>query len=522
MSEINIQCPECEKRFLVSPELMGKTSQCRHCDTAFELSPANVKPHPVRHKTRSGNERLNKFTRSTPDFTKNEAPSVRTTAYHRQVDVTAVMPLGPARVLAIFAGVSIAGVIGLVFVLGNGEQGMLTDVGSSRRWVLVGFTALISTLLMVYGFRKYKAVGYGLTLLSVASLLTLPVIYPEKKPTGETHQQVNTLSDTAELSQQQALDLYRRELGYASVQARIDASAEPELLVAIALKGAKPVHLDLIKSYLSQSLGSELRPNEYKGRRIAGVDTTLLIYQRVTLPLAEFAQLMEKFSHNVQIRPELQLIEVAVDLDALTVNNREALSDPSHTSFYEANLAELNSFDRSRQLQAILRLSKSPGLRMRADIEQRLLTLLQQPRYPHREQVIQLLVNWGSVSDSSSEIISQQALDLIAANEEVPLSTIEYCVLNDCEHSVRILLEAWKRERVVHEKTLISVGARIEPALLAELESLEPVQLESAGNVLRHIGSENSLTLLLTLHESSSGSVRKSLKAAIDEIQSRL
>lgn len=521
MSEINIECPDCKKRFLVSPELMGKTAECSHCDAAFVVSQANVKPHPQRHKPLRGNKEFKSFTRSTPDLVKNEAPSARSTAYHRQVDVSAVMPLGPIRVLSILAGVTIAGLVALTFILGSSELGMFNDVGGTQRWVLAGFTALISTLLLVYGFRKYKAVGYPLIFVTVIGLFSLPLIYPERAPDKAVDSQPKMSQLEDKISARQALDLYKRELGYATVQHKIDSSAEPESLVAIALKGVKPVHLDLIKAYLSQSLNSDQRPNEYKGRRIAGVDTTLLIYQRVTMPVEEFAQLMEKFSLDTKIRPELQLIEVAVDVNSLAVSDRAEMLDESKEGFYAANLAELKSIDQSRQLLAIQRLGKSQALRLRADIEQQLLELLQKPNYPHRAEVIQALVNWDTDSKLASAIIASQAIELIADNKEVPLSTLNYCVKHDFENSNAILIYAWKRERVVHEQTLIAVGSRAEDALLPELENLEPILLESAGNVLRNVGTEKSLPALLTLHESSTGAVKKSLKAAIDEISSR-
>ena len=113
------------------------------------------------------------------------------------------------------------------------------------------------------------------------------------------------------------------------------------------------------------------------------------------------------------------------------------------------------------------------------------------------------------------------ARELIAKQKEVPQSTLDYCVKYDFPQAGDILVYAWKLDRVVHEETLVLAGAKSEAALLPELEKLEPILLESAANVLRKVGSEKSLPTLLTLHESSTGGVKKSLKATIDEIKSR-
>ena len=518
MSEINIECPECRERFLVSPELMGETVECGGCEHNFEVSDQHIKTHPMRHNPRTGSKGLDGFTRSTPEIERDEKASVRTTAYHQQVDVSSVMPLGPMRIFSIAVGLAVSALVILIFVLGGGELGILKDIPNEKRWILAGFIALLTALLVIWGFRKHRALGVVISIISSVTLLMMPVFYPQYEAEIQERSQND---DVVAISDAEKLEVYKNELGYHSIQDKITKSSDPKQVVAIVLKGAKPVHLETIKTYLSQSLDSVNYPNVYKERRVDGEDIILLVYTRVMIPIEQMARHTEKFGKGTTILEELRIIEVEVDTEALTSNNAAELTDVTHPAFYKANLEELKNIDRSRQLSAIQRLSLCESLSSRADIENQLLVLLQEKNHPHRAEIINTLVKWSGNDGKAAQIIYSQSLELIAKKKKIPQSTLDYCVKYDFPESAEILVYAWKKDRVVHEETLILAGPKAERALLLELEKLEPILLESAANVLRKIGSEKSLQALLTLHESSAGSVKKSLKATIDEIKSR-
>lgn len=518
MSEINIKCPECKEGFSVSSELMGETMECGACDHTFELSDANLKVAPARHYPRSGKKGFESFTRSTPEIKKDEKASVRAVAYHQQVDVSAVMPLGSIRILAIVAGLAIPILVVLIFVLGSGDSGVLSDVPDAKRWVLVGFIVVLSGLLTIYGFRKNRAVGVIVALVFAGALLSLPVVYPDDVIIMQDDDDV---SAEVEVSEEEVLALYKKELGYATIQNKITDADSAERVVAIVLKGVKPVHLDTIKAYLSQSLDSDQYPSEYKERRVHGQLATLLVYTQVNMSIDQLAGYMYKFASDTKVRTDLRIIEIDVDLDTLTVNNASELNDESKPEFYLGNLLELKNIDRSRQLSAIQRIGLADKVSRRSDIEGQLLVLLQEKNYPHRAQIINALVKWAGDDCKSSNLVRAQALELIAKQKEIPQSTLNYCVKYDFPQAGEILVYAWKLDRVVHEETLVLAGAKSEAALLPELENLEPILLESAANVLRKVGTEKSLSTLVALHESSTGVVKKSLKATIDEIKSR-
>ena len=118
MSEIKIQCPECHEHFDVPEELMGNPVECGACQHPFDLSSEHVDTRVIRHFP-GDKKGLEAFSRRTPELTTDAEVHFRTAAYDQEVDLNAIMPLGPKRLLAIFLGVSLMGLIILFFVLGN-------------------------------------------------------------------------------------------------------------------------------------------------------------------------------------------------------------------------------------------------------------------------------------------------------------------------------------------------------------------------------------------------------------------
>ena len=143
----------------------------------------------------------------------------------------------------------------LLFVLGSGQGGVLTDVPDGKRWFLVGFTALIGSLLVLYGFVKYRILGVVLTLLFVGGLVAMPIVYPERLTP------VASSFNPDEMDLEVHVDLpgadvmrFKSDLAYTTVETQIKEAEHPERVIAFALKRAKPVHLETIKKYLAQSL----------------------------------------------------------------------------------------------------------------------------------------------------------------------------------------------------------------------------------------------------------------------------
>ena len=222
MSEIKIQCPECKERFDVPEELMGNPVECGACQHPFELSSEHIDKRAMRQFPGDKAKGLEAFSKKTPEMTTESEVHFRTAAYDQEVDPNAIMPTGPKRLLAIFAGVALIGLVILFFVLGNGELGAMTDVTDENRWILAGFSAFVGSLLIIFGFRKYRAFGVVFALLLVAGVCSMPIIYPEPlSPVGLDVDLSLNLEQTKQLDPTAELLAYKLSIGYASVESKI-------------------------------------------------------------------------------------------------------------------------------------------------------------------------------------------------------------------------------------------------------------------------------------------------------------
>ncbi|MFT5882328.1 MAG: hypothetical protein ACI9FG_000830 [Crocinitomicaceae bacterium] len=523
MSEIKIQCPECKEHFDVSEELMGTPVECRACQHPFEITDAHIDKLAMRYFPGDKANRLEGFSKKTPEMSTDTKVHFRTAAYDQEVDPNALMPLGPRRLLAIFLGISMMIMLIIFFVLGNGEQGVMTDITNDNRWVLVGFAAFLGSLLIIFGFRKYRIFGVILALILAGGVCSMPIIYPEKlSPIGIDYDSNLEVNEPEEVDPEAELLAYKVGLGYASIEAKITEATNPEDVIAVALMRVKPAHLDTIKDYLARALKTEEIPRVYPNRQLNGLPCIILVYMNSEQSLEDAAMVMSEFGTVMGIRPKLQIVEVLVDPDTFKNSKSDVLLDENNARFYEANLDELEHIDQERQLAAVLRLSNTQKFSLRSDIAKQFKVLVNLDSFEHQEAAVEALIRWDRMDqDNASELVVSKARKMAVSKKAIPLSYLNYLIAQKVEGAGDILLYAWMKERVVHESTLIRAGKLAELALIEILPDLEPVELDSAGNVLRKIGTPDALPALLIAYEAANGDVKKSLKATIDEIKSR-
>lgn len=516
MSDMHIECPKCKERFSVDASLMGETMECGSCETLFELEPSHkvVSAASVpRHKSKAN---VASFTKSTPSIEKDEVESLRAKAYHQQVDVTHVMPLSPVRILAIIVGCALPALIYLWFSLSAEADGMLSEVSTTNRWILSGFTALVAFVLLPYGFFKKRIVGVLLSVVLAGAVLSLPMQFPyegvEVVIEEESGDSVDELASEVR---------YKQELGYRSVESKLAMAKEPSQVVALALIGAKPVHIETIKSYLAQVSGSDEHPNVYKERRIDGEKTVLFVYEEMPISIENVSSAAERFALKVELKKQLQVVEVVVDEERLRVPDVKVLNDPEHIGFYRENLYELQGIDPMRQHEAVLRLARCESFLLRADIEKALLDLLAQENYTQKVALVSALTRCAEDGGAAAAAVKELAMQYIEQGAEVPQEILDFMVERKIEDCEGILLYAWKLDPVVQEQTLVTAGKRGETALLNKWQNLTPREQIQAMHVLKKVGGEKSVKVLSSHLKQSTGELEKSLKATIDEIESR-
>ena len=499
---------------------MGNPVECGSCQCHFEVTEEVIDRLAMKRFPGEKDVNLEVFSKRLPEVSNDTSVPFATADYDQYVDQDEAMPVGPRRLLAIFFGASLIGAVILFFVLGNGEQGAMADVTDDKRWVLAGFTALVGALLVVFGSKKYRVTGVIVAVVLAASVCSMPLIFPQQLP-AVVDGGVPIEIEIAVATPEENLVQYKMDLGYAKVENKIAEAQHPDRVLAIALMRAKPVHLSLIKDYLANVLVTAEIPRVYQNRTINEVPVTLLVYLNTRIPADAAADYMSKFGRVMKVRPELKLIEVLVDGDALVASDTDVLLDETHPDFFTYNFGELKSIDLSRQLGAIQRLEDVKNVSLRSDIVTQLLRLFADPNYPHRVEVVETLSRWSMPDDGSSIFIAGHARELMNAKAEVPPSYLTFLVEHNVADIGDILIYAWKMNQLVHENTLLNAGKRGELALIDTLATLDPYQLDSAANVLKKIGTEEALPSLLVAYELAKGDLKKTLKATIDEIKSR-
>ncbi|MEO1857114.1 MAG: hypothetical protein ABGY95_07100 [Rubritalea sp.] len=523
MSEIKIRCPKCKECFDVSGEMMGFPIECAACQHPFDLSNEHVDKLAIRQFPGDKAQGLKGFSKRIPNVTNGSEVHFRTASYDQEMDPNAIMPLGPRRLLAISAGVTLMGLVILFFVLGNGELGAMTDVADDKRWVLAGFSALVGSLLIIFGFRKYRTFGVIFALVLATAVCSMPIIYPAQLSPVIIGSNTEIMpSEPLTLDPDAELLAYKISIGYASVQSKIAQAADPEKVVAVALMRAKPAYLDTIKDYLARALNTDEVPRVYTNRELNDQPCILLVYLNSKQPLEKAALLIGEFGTVMKVRKDLQIVEVVVEPSTFKNSKFDVLVDDENPQFYQANLAELKHIDQERQLAAVQRLSKTQKFFLRADIARQFQTLIELESLELKLAAVEALARWDRADqDNASALIVSQARKFAVNQKIVPQSYLNYLLEQKVEEVGDILLYAWMKERVLHEVTLIRAGKIAEVALIDMLPELEPVELDSAANVLRKIGTSDALPSLLIAYELANEDVKKSLKATIDEIKSR-
>jgi len=522
MSDIKIQCPECHESFQVPEDLLGQDVECGTCHHPFTLSDEDIDKLAMRHFPGEKAAGLTAFSKRAPAEISAENVTFETASYDQQVDPNAALPIGPRRLIAIFIGISVMVLLLLLFLLGHGEQGVMADVPDDKRWVLAGFSALVGSLLIIFGFIKYRVAGVILAVVLSVAVCSMPVIYPaHESSSNDTFDSSENLLDAGSAAEVENLLKYKIDLGYSVVERKIEEAEDPEKVLAIALMRSKPVHVDTIQAYLASALATSEMPRVFLNRELNGLPTTLMVYLDAELSITEAAAKMQKFGSVTKVRPEMRVIEVLVDVDSLSSSHSDVLLAEAGASFYEANLEELKHIDPSRRLDAIRRLAKVDKLYLQADIVGQLLVLLETPRSPHRAELVAALNRWCEGNKKVEGVVVSQARKLAVTGEEVPMSYLNFLVDQRVENSGDILIYAWQKDSVVHEATLVRAGKIAEIVLIEMMPELDPFLLQSAANVLRKSGSKDALPALLIAYESANGDVKKSLKATIDVIESR-
>lgn len=519
---IKIECSDCGQQFDVSPSLRNKMVECGECKSQFRVNEDSMVKVTKRHFPGEKTGDLSMFSKKIDSVEVSDEVNFRTAAYDQKIDQNAVMPLGPKRVLAIFAGILLSLAVILVYVLGHDsakQSGLMLDVTSDKKYVLSGFAALLTALLLVYGCRKNRLVGIILSVVLGGAVLALPFYYGEY---FSPKTQVGTRSETKEVSKEEDIYEYKSSLGYGAVEDAIRRSGDADKVIAVAVIGAKRENLDTIEGFLTRVIKSDDLPKSLSSnRRVGDEDANLFLYTNVGISLDDLAVELAAVGNVRRVRDELRVIEVDADPEKLVMRSASILQDESSPTFYSANYRELAHVDMERQLAAIKRLGTASKVGRQADVVDRLRGKLRVRDYPYHQEAVTTLLKWSTQERNAVSEVQQLCSRLMALEQDVPTEYLDYLIKFGDDNLKPVLLYEWKRESLNMEATVLRAGNRGVDTIVESLPDLDQSYYMSAASILRKAGRMDSVPVIERVMGKADATSKKALRAAIDEIKSR-
>lgn len=514
----------------MSPSLDGRMVECGSCDHRFrvgeDVTVRTKKFYPGEHR----DPWLEQFGRvplkGVPEPRFEAAPNPGMTEVPQEH--TFVEPVSPQRVILGFAGVIGAVIVALVMIYGGGAGGMLDGAPMSSRLILVGFTSLVSAVLVFVANRHQKTKAFLASLGIAACLVPLPFVFKQGIPL-ETQSVPEPLPEHGGLVSNGLVEAQRdpyaelkAEIGYKRLAEAlefygVDGVSQGKTAAGIWLRDIRLFNVDQVFDYLVRSTGANSDSWKYP----RGSGDQLIILLDVSPGMDRIAELCKEFGVVDRVIHDLNLVEVKVNNASFVQGELERMSNPDDPSFYELNRRELESIDLQRALSAVKRIAEAEPKLYRSDIVGRLQSLMVEGDLIMKREVARALTAWSQDGDGSVAAVRNAAARLIEGSEDVPSSIIEFLIAKEDHDSIAMVHNLWLSNTREWESLYSDFGPAIEPQLLDGFEELEPLEQLSAIRLLGRVGGSKALPVLESIRKEASAELTVSIDRSMDQINRR-
>ena len=536
MEKIQIKCTSCDQKFAVSESYKGKMVECGACDHRFKVEGSAImrqkrKYYPGEKSALNVNE-FNKASDSDDTTRKPAAPVKFEPADYSQFPSTNyAAPASPRRTVAIVIGAVLIILIILLFLFGGRADGALQDINDTKRLLLACFIAVLGSSLIMYGSRRKKR-GMLLSLLLGGSLVAMPFIFRETlTPERVSDTEVLGNDDEVEkpISENDIEKAYADDIGYHEVirlrKKAVEQDLDPTIVKAIVLKTVGP-HIDTIQFYLKNKLQLDSVPSTYTiGRKLDNRPIILMIFDSEA-STEEILSIVKRFGSPEpmnDMRSDLGVIEVGVDHRQFASQDANILTNEEDPNYFMANYIELNSMDRTKQLEAIKRLNKTKtSLGRRSDIATRLASMISENDKKLSTEAIKTLNKWTMPAYDLDGIVFEYA-KVLSPKETLDIAVMDYLVDKQVKGCSSILAEQWLRPagNLRWEDQILRAKSEGELAIIIALPKAPANHVKSAAAILKKIGTAKSIPVLRSTASKLDKENANYLKATIDEIKSR-
>ncbi|TAE74540.1 MAG: hypothetical protein EAZ84_10770 [Verrucomicrobia bacterium] len=524
-----IRCPRCSQRFKVGIELRERMVECGSCEQRFRVNDDVIvrtkKFYPGENRRRS----LDGFSR-VPKTMVSAPANFQTVQYSAEPsNKSLVEPVSPLRVVLGFCAVAILTMVALMLIFGGTPGGVLYGTVHSKRLMLAGFTALLSSVLLIAANPRARGMAILGAFAATSGLLSLPYLFTAGNqpvdsvtdaPVTGTVGNVAAAAAVSEVDDE--LAALKKEINYAPMAREIERfksspGSAGRGVAGIWLRGLKEYHRLQVKDYIVRTTSADPdishmypRPPDY-----------LMVVSGVTDDLAELGRLCGRFGEVTRVIEPLRVIEVVVDNARFVEGDQDKMRNPQDPSFYELNRRELDSIDLERARRAVVRLATAEPKLYRKDIAARLVELVREGDLTLRAEVGPALLNWGEPGDGAEKVVLAAVREIHDGGNDVPEALVKLLVDRKELGVIPFIDDLWSRDVTKWEDIYADLGAPIEDAVIAR-HAKGSISLQmSAIRILGRIGGTKSVALLEAAHGTAVPEVRVLIERALAAIRAR-
>jgi len=534
---LQIQCPNCRKRFTVQEDLTGKTVECGACEHRFPVRSDSIiiereKFYPGENK----DEFLSRLGKSPSASENQKAPSERIQPVHLpQVD--SIMPASPGQSIAVTTGITILSLFAMIFFFGTAPGQIFQDVALEQRFVLGGFVCVLGGGLIIFGAKNWRVKGFllAVTLVSVAMALIVlrPVhVTPQIEANGEGVQMnvaprdgddgVRGLDDFLTEIDRKALE---REI--ARQVEKLDGLAADNYVTGIYISDLRETQYQAIERYFRKKL-SLPKSEALSFYKRNGDRDRFIVISGVPMDFDLMVRFCE-FLGRTTSYPEERVLNVELSARHFqnpTVDLLDKLNNVENPAFFTQNLNELRNIDHERISEAVKRLGRVPEeveLKNRDQIIQELLLLASEETSPTiLSDVGQALKVFGKNSRVAVEKINRLISHWLESEVSVARTMVEFLIENNDPDLFPLLDRLWVSAPSRWDEHYARLGSQIEERIIFHVQESPEALRRSAISILSKIGTQKSISALEASQRGEDQEARILAQRALQAIQSRL